>query len=48
MIEPAVGAVLSLVNVKVVTAGLLATSRPVTASVGEVLVPAPQANVLET
>ena len=43
-----VGAVESLMNDRFVTAVLPATSRPVTASPGALVVPAVQLNVLET
>ena len=45
---PAVGAVESLVKVSPVTAELPATSRPVTASEGALVVPAVQLNGAET
>src|SRR5680860_184089 len=45
---PAPGAVESLANVKVVGVALFATSRPVTASVGPLVVPPAQLNTLET
>ena len=45
---PAVGGVESSVKVRLVTAVLPATSRPVTASPGPVVVPAVQSNALET
>jgi hypothetical protein len=43
-----VGGVESFTNVRVVAAVLPATSRPVTSSVGLLVVPAAQANVFET
>ncbi len=46
--EPAVGAVESRVNVRFAMVVLPATSRPVTASVGELGAPAVQLKVLET